>query len=1625
MLSRLEKKYDETLTEYFRAFMAMCKRQCGIRLMDEENEKMLEFGVDRLPEERARRVLERVDLLNRLRNDVLPNPGLKDALALALPSKDMPDWWIPGKHDHDLLLGVGRHGLGRTDYYILYDPELNFRDVIRRHTAGEPLITKEEKVALEEMYYKKKESSKPKEEETKKSKEPEEISEENNIPSKEDQDTEEVKDEKSKDTEEEQQKESEKDTNDSPVKEKEGVNEEAEEMKSNQDEKERIPEKETATPEKETTNDGEEEEKMEGIEDGNSEAIDDIEASEQKSEEEKEVADSQSNDVDTSEENVEEHATKEEGIEAEASEDGQENPENTECKELEKSSNEEPESEDEVKSVVKEEIKTEPDAMDLNDSKDADVNPETVKCEIKEEVKPEPSVESKIKDEEMDVEESKETSISSRELKVESKKENDSSEAMEKKSSEEMESTNTKETNPDDKAEHSEDTKTEKSDKKDAKGSALISLQQMDEAMAKYGNPLTYDNLISSEPTVAQLLAQSAANPIKWPKDRILQTRIEHIMFAVEHKKWPVSIDFQSSDQECKVPSSSSLPQSASSASSLHTTSSDHINEADRQKRRQIEQAEADRQRLQALLHPNLHHTLGLTKGSSGVNATAAAAAAAALGLGSSFTTANLRTLMESNEDRNKKSNQQTSADTSALRQLQALQGSLDLTIKPVTPGHSTMDMAAAGLLQRRGPGRPRLDDPLRNLEKRRLAEAALDSRHQEKKRRKLDEIVLGLSSKSKTPEVTTSGPADSSPLSLLRGSSVTLLSAREKSQVTNAVTTPKLSSSISITPTVSKRPADSWSEEVSASSSKANSSTDKESKPGLVKQSDLPPGVTLPPGIELYRPADAKVDKWLEQHQGLLGDSSRPKEAKRRKTDLSALDWSQLSGDEHINVVNTATGQRVSGQEAPKLKYLAQWLIEHPNYDVDPQWVDNVKERNSTAGLLSELQKRHTVAVEKKHSSSRASILPTSSAYHRGSSPSSSATTASLSLATSSTSATGGTTSTSLPSYHSSKGLSFDPKSLLQSLDPKNHLAAAALAGLDPKLLGFDPKLSSGLDPKVLGFDPKLLPPLDPKLLAAMGIDPKLLGLDTKHHENKHHESKHESKPSSSSSSRASESKSSLHNIDLKLLGLDPKLLASLDPKALAGLDPKLLASLIGFDPKSMGGHEHKNIGGLDHKSLGGLDLKSLGGLDPKLLAGLDPKLLAALDPKVLAGLDLKALAGLDAKVMGGLDPKLLGLDPKLMGGLDLKALAGLDTKAFGGFDPKLLAGLDPKMLGLDPKMLGLDPKMYGGIDPKLFASMDPKLLGGLDPKLLASMGMDQTMMMMAGFGGLPGMAGLGMTNPLLGGLAGFGLPGLHSLNDVAAASKSKDHRNAASSSASLAFPGLFPGVSTAGLMYPPLGLGGLGSFQLPSMSSAGVSSTLLNGLPASIMSMAGTSRHSSPAPTTISSSSKWRDDQRRSREPREEHRSNRSDRSDRDRSERDRSERDRSDHGESVDRSLNLRKERLKEQSGLSKEERYLLKQMKAERLAREIEAQGGHEPYAAYLDLSLHKSVDVHKNVKPQETDNVSSETESSKPAAAEDAQNLSTKEVENGERSGTNSEHEEEEEEEEAGKKDEKS
>ena len=142
-ISRLERKYDETLTEYLRAFCAMCKKACGRKLSDEE--EVAQAMVEPISEDRARRCLERLELLCKIREEVLTHGKLEERLKLCQPSLDLPDWWICGKHDRDLLLGAARHGLGRTDFYYVHDPELAYREILRRHYAGEPLIYPKEK----------------------------------------------------------------------------------------------------------------------------------------------------------------------------------------------------------------------------------------------------------------------------------------------------------------------------------------------------------------------------------------------------------------------------------------------------------------------------------------------------------------------------------------------------------------------------------------------------------------------------------------------------------------------------------------------------------------------------------------------------------------------------------------------------------------------------------------------------------------------------------------------------------------------------------------------------------------------------------------------------------------------------------------------------------------------------------------------------------------------------------------------------------------------------------------------------------------------------------------------------------------------------------------------------------------------------------------------------------------------------------------------------------------------------------------------------------------------------------------------------------------------------------------
>ncbi|XP_061542774.1 chromodomain-helicase-DNA-binding protein 6 isoform X3 [Phycodurus eques] len=136
VLARLERKMDDSLERYFNSFVNMCRTACKLPPRKEEGLADAAVAVEPLTEERAARTLYRIELLRKIREQVLRHPLLSARLQLCRPSLYLPVWWEPGKHDRDLLVGAARHGLSRTDFYILNDPQLSFLDAHRNYVRG-------------------------------------------------------------------------------------------------------------------------------------------------------------------------------------------------------------------------------------------------------------------------------------------------------------------------------------------------------------------------------------------------------------------------------------------------------------------------------------------------------------------------------------------------------------------------------------------------------------------------------------------------------------------------------------------------------------------------------------------------------------------------------------------------------------------------------------------------------------------------------------------------------------------------------------------------------------------------------------------------------------------------------------------------------------------------------------------------------------------------------------------------------------------------------------------------------------------------------------------------------------------------------------------------------------------------------------------------------------------------------------------------------------------------------------------------------------------------------------------------------------------------------------------------
>uniref|UniRef100_A0A0K2SWV2 Chromodomain-helicase-DNA-binding protein 7 n=1 Tax=Lepeophtheirus salmonis TaxID=72036 RepID=A0A0K2SWV2_LEPSM len=1039
-ISKLERKSDDILNEYYISIIGMCKKILGKSTNEEDADSNLQnVSPDILSDERAKKVLVRMELFRKIREDIINDENLEEKLELCDMVQDLPEWWIPGLHDKDLLLGAARHGIQRMEYYVLNDPELSFKDIVQRHSKGQSLIDEKNMELFNER------------------------------------------------------------------------------RKKNQ------------------------------------------------------------------------------------------------SKESHNSNNED------------EEVK--------DDDEESDKSKQTLQLKSNgEEDKDDSSKQSLVN-------EKRKASITI----------------------------------------------------------APPTLSQM-EQMAKGG--LLYDIEMMNE-----LMAQSYAAAIKWPKDQILKLRLDHVIQCIETNKWNIPNSYALGDNcdmsPLGVPPVEDSPTIARdtatplSESGLSETSTDdntgRFNKRNRGRRGLLGSTEtiattvstdAEKSKIRSLL-------VGVTNADDIL----------APDTRSEWDNYIQSLYGDTNKD-TKVNSHRSNVEVSSVNGDSGSDPILDLKKNSTNKG-SKLESALDKI----------------GLAKRKLSDDTKEDKTKKKKR--LDDIMFGLGA------------------------------AKGVNLDKNGRSEPP-SSNQNISKKDVKTNDDSLKAVAAAAAAAASGKVTD-----LNKLQDI---LTPLAGS----PAEAKVQKWLADQMGVVPERPiTPSAATATSTSFSKspkssfssnpMEWmSNVSGDEHVTVFNRITGKKLSGTAGPKLKFLAQWLIDNPMFEVDPKWAEVVKSRDPSPG-------------DKRKGSKLTENEPGAKKIASGVGPS---------FSTSGMS-----------------GLGLDPKnpmSSLSALDPKNPLSLSALYGIDPKkldpvtaaMLGFgDPKnpmkmdpmmmAAMGLDSKTLqsmGMDPKLLQSMrmDSKTLQSMGMDPKTLqamGMDPK---------------------------------ILQSMGMDPKILQSMgmDPKTLQamGMDPKILQSM-GMDPKILQsmGMDSKTLQamGMDPKTLQamGMDPKTLQamGMDPKVLQsmGMDPKVLQSMgmDPKVLQsmGMDPKVLQsmGMDPKVLQsmGMDPKFLqnlGIDSKLAQsmGLDPKMLQmmGIDQKTLQAMamDPKSLQamGIDPKMakhLGLDSKSMqsmGMDPKVLQslGLDAKSLqnlSSMDPKILQSMgidprmfDPKVLQSMGIDPKILQASSSGNIESKA-------------------------------------------------------------------------------------------------------------------------------------------------------------------------------------------------------------------------------------------------------------------------------------------
>jgi len=571
---------------------------------------------------------------------------------------------------------------------------------------------------------------------------------------------------------------------------------------------------------------------------------------------------------------------------------------------------------------------------------------------------------------------------------------------------------------------------------------------------------------------------------------------------------------------------------------------------------------------------------------------------------------------------------------------------SVSVTMKGSENSSAPMDLSG-GLGKSRGSGE-QLNGDLSSDDRKRKASAAslaaaaaaadeaMPPPGAEKKRRKLDDIVKGLSaakgqsgiaglfSSPRGQKTPSSADASSNPLGLSfpRSSGITIMpctkDSSNKEDKFSKDSTAKLTAQVqaeaqALLAGLSRMPGMSALASPSTSSNRAGTEAPRISIEPLRNSSssaaagDLasPAAIGKLPDFLLQKldayshtpPHELKVSKWLADQQGITPE--RPTspdadllDAKRRRKpriDPSLLDWNRLSGEENVSVINRLTGKKITGNKAPHLRNLAQWLLANPMFDVDPKWSDLVKEKGNLPG---DLQRRVTGGSGNTSGATSVAALAAAAAAANVSTGLSSPSTSSATGPNdrkrsdrgrvSSTAAAGGSSSRATPSSSSPAvpGTSSSPST-------SSGLNLANFSGLNPNFLSSLPHL--GLDPKtnplLAAFDPKMFGALDPKTAAAL-FGASLAGVSTS------------ADPKSSSGGGNSSSNNN------PLAGLDAKSSALLSSLS----DPKNPLSMFGGFP-GLGA-----LGGLGNfGALGNMGAMSNMGPLFSNLAGFMPELAAA----------------------------------------------------------------------------------------------------------------------------------------------------------------------------------------------------------------------------------------------------------------------------------------------------------------------------------------------------------------------------------------------------------------------------